>query len=144
MNIIQQAFGSTTILLSVLAFLAPCYAGSTAPRQLLYVQEGKSLLSYSVSRTTGVATKLGSVRLAASPSYPIQIFHAPTAPYLYVLGFTAANKEYFWVYGTTSGGVPASHPIQELSVKPALAQFFIHPNGKCMPCIPGFLDIGPT
>jgi hypothetical protein len=130
MKIIQRVSALATILsLSLLAWSLPCYS-ATSPKQLVYVQDGHNLITYSVSRTTAAATKLGSLPLDASPSYPIQIFHAPTAPFLYILGFTSATQEYFWVYATTPGGVPNAGTIQKLSVKPALGQFFIQPKGR--------------
>jgi DNA-binding beta-propeller fold protein YncE len=64
----------------------------------------------------------------ASPNFPVQIFHSND--YIYILGFTSATEEYFWVHATTAEGVPTTDPIQKLTVKPSLAQFFIHPNGS--------------
>ena len=131
MNTIQRFFGLATILYWILLTgSSPCYAAPTSPSQLLYVQEGHNLITYSVSPTSAIATKLDSLYLNASPAYPIQIFHAPSAPFLYILGFTSATEEYFWVHAVGSDGVPTVDPIQKLSVKPALTQFFIHPNGK--------------
>jgi hypothetical protein len=45
-----------------------------------------------------------------------------------LLGFSPA-QEYFTVYSLTSAGVPKPKPVQTLIVKPALSQFYIHPNG---------------
>jgi hypothetical protein len=45
------------------------------------------------------------------------------------LGFTAATAESFSVHALTSAGVPTATPVQTLTVKPALSQFYIHPNG---------------
>jgi hypothetical protein len=114
-------------LLSVM-LLALSITCSAATTDLLYVQEGHNVITYKVTSTA--VTQLGTLHVSASTAFPIQIFHAPKAPFLYVLGFTSTTQEYFWVYATSSTGVPAHSPIQTLSVKPALTQFFIHPNGK--------------
>jgi hypothetical protein len=73
---------------------------------------------------------LGTLYLNASTDFPIQVFHGPNARFLYILGFTSDTEEYFWVHATTSAGVPTENAVQKLAVKPALAQFFIHPTGK--------------
>jgi hypothetical protein len=51
-----------------------------------------------------------------------------TGAFLYTLGFSPAI-EYFAVYSLTAAGVPNPKPVQTLTVKPALHQFYIHPNG---------------
>jgi hypothetical protein len=107
-----------------------------SPSELLYVQDGHNLITYGVNPKTAVASKLGSTHLDADPNafiytgYGLQVLHAPSAPFVYVLGFTSVNHESFWVYATTSKGAAVGNPIQTLVVKPALTQFFIHPNGK--------------
>jgi hypothetical protein len=128
MNGIQRALASATMFCLAVLIPASCYAGPTSPSQLLYVQDGHNLITYSV--TSGSATKLGTLFMNASTDFPIQVFHAPKAPFLYILGFTSATDEYFWVHATTSAGVPTENAIQQLAVRPALSQFFIHPNGK--------------
>jgi hypothetical protein len=114
---------------ALLGFALPisCFAST---RQLLYVQHGQSLVTYSVNPVTAVAQKLGSLTLKSLPAYSIQVLHAPASPYVYVLGFTSKTNEFIWVYATTSKGVPIPTPIQTLSVKPALTRFLIHPNGN--------------
>jgi hypothetical protein len=104
-----------------------CFASTS---QLLYVQHGQSLVTYSVNPVTAATTKLGSLTLKSSPAYGIQVLHAPSSPYVYVLGFTSKTNEFIWVYATTSKGVPIPTPIQTLPVKPALTRFLIHPNGN--------------
>jgi hypothetical protein len=109
-----------------LALSIPCF-GST---QLLYVQHGQNLVTYSVNPTTAAATKLGSLALKCLPAYEIQVLHAPASPYVYVIGFTSKTSEFIWVYATTLKGVPIPGAIQTLPVKPALTQFVFHPNGN--------------
>jgi hypothetical protein len=50
-------------------------------------------------------------------------------PFLYVLGYSH-KQEFIWTYKLNASGVPVGGPIQALSVKPALIQFYLHPNGK--------------
>jgi hypothetical protein len=114
--------------LSLAAFLCLALLTSYASsNQLLYVQEGSHLVTYSVNPKTAATTKLGSLYIDALQNYPIQIFHSGS--YIYILGFRSAADEYFSVHATTAAGVPTETPIQMLVVKPALTQFHIHPNG---------------
>jgi hypothetical protein len=114
--------------LSLAAFLCLALLSSYASsNQLLYVQEGSHLVTYSVNPKTAATTKLGSLYIDALQNYPIQIFHSGS--YIYILGFRSAADEYFSVHATTAAGVPTETPIQKLAVKPALTQFHIHPNG---------------
>jgi hypothetical protein len=115
-----------TALLSLTLSIS-CFASTS---QLLYVQHGQSLITYSVNPATAVTQKLGSLTLKSLPAYSIQVLHAPASPYVYVLGFTSKTDEFIWVYATTSKGVPIPTPIQTLPVKPALTKFLIHPNGN--------------
>jgi hypothetical protein len=98
-----------------------------ASTELLYVQEGKNIVTYGVSNTTAVAKKLDSL---ATNFMPIPAAINRAGSFLYVSGFTSAAQESFNVYSLTTTGVPNPKPIQTLSVKPALSQFWIHPNGK--------------
>jgi hypothetical protein len=113
MSILKRALSSLAFLCLALSSYA------STPNQLLYVQEGTSLATYNVNPKTAVAKKLASFYLSAMEAYPIQVFHSPTAPYIYVLGFESATDEYFWVYKTTTAGVPIDTVIQKLQVKPA-------------------------
>src|ERR1700722_3545225 len=115
-----------TALLSLTLSIS-CFASTS---QLLYVQHGQSLMTYSVNPVTAVTQKLGSLTLKSLPAYSIQVLHAPASPYVYVLGFTSKTDEFIWVYATTPKGVPIPTPIQTLPVKPALTKFLIHPNGN--------------
>jgi hypothetical protein len=121
-------FMKTQSLLAVLLTIASVTATSHASTELLYVQSGHDLVSYSVNSKTAAATKLAVLKLPSSTKYKTQIFHAPTSAYVYVLGFTSASEEYFWVYDTTSSGA-VSKLVQTLSVKPDLTQFRFLPNG---------------
>jgi hypothetical protein len=123
MNVTQ----STTALAVVCLLLM---GSAFASRELLYVQEGQNLVTYTVNPTTALATKISSLSMHASPTYPIQIFHVPKGQFLYILGFTSATQEYFWVYALAGNGAPTPDPIQLLQVKPSLTQFVFHPNGN--------------
>ena len=60
-------------------------AGSAfASSELLYVQEGHNLVTYSVDSTTAVATKLSTLWMHADPIFGIQILRDPAGPYLYI------------------------------------------------------------
>jgi 6-phosphogluconolactonase (cycloisomerase 2 family) len=113
------------LLLTIISVAAT--AGATT--ELLYVQTGRDLVSYRVNSKTAVTTKLGTLKLPSSLNYPVQVFHAPTSAFVYVLGFTSATEEFFWVYDTTSTG-EVSKLVQALSVKPALSQFVFFRNGS--------------
>jgi hypothetical protein len=113
----------------VLAFLCLLlFVGSAfaATSELLHVQEGKNIVTYSVNNTAAATKKLGSL----ATNYPAQnasIYRL--GAFLYLLGFSASGGEYFTVYSLTAAGVPKAKPVQTLSVKPALSRFYIHPNG---------------
>jgi hypothetical protein len=99
---------------------------ATATTELLYVAQGQNIVTYSVNNTTAATKKLGSL----ATNYPAQnasIYRS--GAFLYLLGFSASGGEYFTVYSLTAAGAPKAKPVQTLSVKPALSQFYIHPNG---------------
>jgi 6-phosphogluconolactonase (cycloisomerase 2 family) len=109
-----------------LAFLCLTLTTSFAATELLYVQEGHKIVTYSVNNTTAVTKKLGTLNTAYSATSPITVYRSGS--FLYVLGFSPA-QEYFTVYSLTAAGVPNATPVQTLFVKPALSHFNIHPNG---------------
>jgi hypothetical protein len=110
-----------------LAFLCVALTSSFAAKELLYVQEGQKIVTYSVDNTTAVSNKLGTMFTKFDPNFNFQI--CPSGSYLYILGFISAGNEMFAVYPLTTAGVPMAKPIQTLTVKPALSQFIVHPNG---------------
>jgi 6-phosphogluconolactonase (cycloisomerase 2 family) len=120
----KRTFGLAFLCLILLAGSATCFASAT---QLLYVQCGQLLVTYSINPTTAVATKLGSLWMNASLGFPIQIFHSGS--YVYILGFTSSANAYFWVHATTPAGVPTENPIQKLAVNNSINNFVFHPNG---------------
>ena len=121
----KRAFGLAFLCLILLAGSAACFASAT---QLLYVQSGQQLVTYSVNPATAVATKLGSLWMNASLEFPIQIFHSGS--YVYILGFTASTNAYFWVHATTPAGVPTMNPIQRLAVENSINKSAFNPNGR--------------
>jgi hypothetical protein len=80
-------------------------------------------VTYSVSNTTAVTKKLGTLYINLLPRVIRR-----SGSFLYVLG-TATSHEYFNVYALSLAGVPAAKPVQTLAVKSTLTQFYIHPNG---------------
>jgi 6-phosphogluconolactonase (cycloisomerase 2 family) len=123
MGILKQAFSS-------LAFLCLTLTTSLAATttEFLYILENHNkLVAYSVNSTTAKPTQLGHISLVASD--PIAVVHAPSSPFLYVIGFKSKTKEFIWTYSINAKGIPNTSPIQTTQVKPALSQFYIHPNG---------------
>jgi hypothetical protein len=94
MIIPKRAFGS-------LAFLCLTLTTSFAATELLYVQEGPSILTYSVNNTTAVATKLGTLKTNYNPSPEgdptLGITIQRSGSFLYVLG-RSHSLECFTVY----------------------------------------------
>jgi hypothetical protein len=117
-----------SVLLSVVSLLCLSSLSYTATSELLYTLSSNNLTTYSVNKTTAVTTVLGRTKLP--PAYRAQIFHAPHAPFLYVLGFLSDNTENLWTYKLNASGVPVGGPRQKIQVKNALTQFVIHPSGK--------------
>jgi 6-phosphogluconolactonase (cycloisomerase 2 family) len=105
--------------LGLAAFLCLTRTTSFAATELLYVQEGQNILTYSVNNTTTVTTKLGNLTTnynlkqgPSSLSIPIQ----RSGSFLYVLGRSHSLKS-FTVYPLTAAGIPMAKPVQILSVK---------------------------
>jgi hypothetical protein len=121
MNAIRSAFGFMLLGLVLLIGSVPSTAST---KELVYVQEGRQLVTYSVSNTTAVTKKLGTLYINLLPRVIRR-----SGSFLYVLG-TSTTHECFKVYALSSAGVPAAKPVQTLVVKHALTQFYIHPNGK--------------
>jgi hypothetical protein len=99
---------------------------ATPATELLYVQQGQNVVTYSVNTKTAVTKKLGTLNTAYTGSLPIIINRS--GGFLYLVGFTP-SLEYFTVFSLTAAGVPNPKAIQTLNVKPSLHQFVIHPNG---------------
>jgi hypothetical protein len=95
-----------------------------------------------VNTTTAVVTFLGQTTI--KPASFVRISRVPTAPFLYVLGFTNSGQEFIWTYKLNAAGVPVGKPIQTLSVKPALTQFVMHPNGKFAYAMFSWVAIDPN
>jgi hypothetical protein len=114
----------TVSILLCVALLAGSALASTT--EILYVQEGPNIVTYSVNNTTAATKKLGT--LTTKFEYVVSVNRSGS--FLYILGFTSPTAESFSVYALTSAGIPTAKPVQTLVVKPALTQFVIHPNGK--------------
>jgi DNA-binding beta-propeller fold protein YncE len=121
----KRTLALACLCLILLAGSATCFAAAT---QLLYVQSGQQLVTYSVDPTTAAATKIGSLWMNATSELPIQIFRSGL--YVYILGFTSSGNAYFWVHATTATGVPTVNPIQKLAVDNSIDKFAFNPNGR--------------
>ncbi len=73
------------------------------PTELLYVQQGQNIVTYSVNTKTAVTKKLSTPRTAYSVATKITINRSGS--FLYLLGFSPAI-EYFTVYSLTAAGKP--------------------------------------
>ena len=124
MTLIRSTLCSAFVCLVLLTGSA---FATTPTTELLYVQQGQNIITYSVNTTTAVTKKLSTLSTAYNGATKITINRSGS--FLYLLGFSPA-QEYFTVYSLTTAGVPDAKPIQTLVVKPALKQFLIHPNGK--------------
>jgi 6-phosphogluconolactonase (cycloisomerase 2 family) len=130
MNTTKSSLGLVVLFLVVL--IGSAFASTT---ELLYVQEGQNILTYSVNNTTAIATKLSTLKTNYDPSPggdpTLGITIKRSGSFLYVLG-RSHSLESFTVYPLTATGVPIAKPVQILSVKPQVkqGQFYIHPSGK--------------
>jgi hypothetical protein len=114
MSTIKWALGFA--FLSLVLLVGSAFASTT---ELLYVLEGKIIVTYSVNKKLGtLGIKFGSI-----------VSVNRSGSFRYILGFTSATHEVFNVYSLTAAGVPNVKLVQTLAVKPALARFYIHPNG---------------
>jgi hypothetical protein len=120
MNAIRSALSFTSLCLIL---VIACVPSSASTKELLYVQDGRHLVTYRVSNTTAVTKKIGILDTKLLP-----LVIRRSGSFLYVLG-TGKTHEFFNVYALSSNGVPAAKPVQTLAVKPSLTQFYIHPNG---------------
>jgi hypothetical protein len=117
---------STLCSAFVCLFLIGSALAATPATELLYVQQGQNVITYSANTHTAATKKLGTLNTAYAGSLPIIINRS--GAFLYLVGFTPSH-EYFTVYSLTAAGVPNPKPVQTLTVKPSLHQFVIHPNG---------------
>jgi hypothetical protein len=105
--------------------LAGSVFAATPATKLLYVQQGQNVVTYSVNTKTAGTKKLGTLPTAYSGVQPLIINRSGN--FVYLLGFSP-SAESFTVYSLSAAGVPNPKPIQTLTVKPALTQFYIHAN----------------
>jgi hypothetical protein len=102
MSIPKRVFSSLAFLCLTLTTIH-----ATTTTEHLYTlggPNGNTLKTYSVSKTNALAKKLGTTVLPAK--YLIQVFRAPIAPFLYVLGFLYDGSEHIWTYKVNASGVP--------------------------------------
>jgi hypothetical protein len=90
---------------------------ATPATELLYVQQGLNVVTYSVNTKTAVTKKLGTLATAYS-GLVLRIIVNRSGKFLYTLGFSAPSVEYFAVYALSAAGVPNPTPVQTLVVKP--------------------------
>jgi hypothetical protein len=104
-----------------LALLVGSAFAAVPATELLYVQQGQNIITYSVNTKTAVTKKLSTLCTAYNGAPQITIRRSGS--FLYLLGFSPA-QEYVTVYSLTSAGVPKPKPVQTLVVKPALSQLY--------------------
>jgi hypothetical protein len=92
-----------------LVLLVGSVFAATPTTELLYVQEGANILTYSVNNTTAVTKKLGTLNTAYNSTSTMTLLRSGS--FLYVLGWTPA-LEYFTVYSLTSAGAPTANPFK--------------------------------
>jgi hypothetical protein len=89
--------------LMCLVLLVGSAFAATPATELLYVQQGQNIVTYSVNTKTAVTKKLSTLRTAYSGATKITINRSGS--FLYLLGFSP-TIEYFTVYSLTTAGKP--------------------------------------
>jgi hypothetical protein len=87
---------------------------SSSPHQLVYLQDGTTLTTYSIDPQTLWASPVGQPF-----SLPMTTFNSlvPSlnGEFLYIFGSDAARNQHLWVFATDASGVPQSPAVQELN-----------------------------
>jgi hypothetical protein len=91
--------------LMCLVLLVGAGFAATPATELLYVQQGQNIFTYSVNTTTAVTKKLGTLGTAYKGAAKITINRSGS--FLYLLGFSP-TIESFTVYSLTTAGKPKS------------------------------------
>jgi hypothetical protein len=90
--------------LMCLVLLAGAAFAATPATELLYVQQGQNIVTYSVNTTTAVTKKLSTLGTAYKGATKITIKKI-SGSFLYLLRFSP-TIEYFTVYSLTTAGKP--------------------------------------
>jgi hypothetical protein len=109
-------FASLTFAQNVTAG-SPAAPASSTPVQVVYVIDGRSLVTYNVDPQTLNATQVGS-RLAVGglTGYGVLI-PSPNDHSVYYVSPNAQGIDHLWVYVTDASGVPQAPATQEMTVK---------------------------
>jgi len=89
---------------------------SSSSLQLIYLQDGSTLTTYSVDPQTLIATQVGQPLTLPISTFSLLI-PSVNGEFLYILGTDSSQNQNLWVFATDSSGVPQPTPVQVVSTK---------------------------
>ena len=95
----------------------PAAPASSTPVQVVYVIDGRSLVTYNVDPQALNATQVGTpIAVGGLTGYGVLI-PSPNDHSVYYVAPNAQDVDHLWVYVTDASGVPQAPATQEITVK---------------------------
>jgi hypothetical protein len=111
---------------------------SSSALELVYLQDGTTLTTYSVDRQTLSATQLGQPFMLPMSTF-IMLTPSLNGRFLYIQGTDSSQKQHLWVFATDASGVPQNPPLQVLEVD-GLFGFALDPGVNFAYAVMGLLN----
>jgi hypothetical protein len=104
-------------LLCLLVCFASFAFAQTTPVQVVYVLEGKTIVTYNVNPQTLYASQVGSPLTVydATPGYGV-LYPSPNDHFIYFVAPDSHNNEHLWVFATDASGVPQAPAAQQMAL----------------------------
>ena len=101
----------------VVCFASFALAQNANPVQVVYVLEGKTIVTYNVDPQTLYASQVGSPLTVydATPGYGV-LYPSPNDHFIYFFAPDSHNNEHLWVFATDASGVPQAPATQGMTV----------------------------
>jgi hypothetical protein len=89
-------------------------ATSSTPIQVVYLNEGNTIVTYNVDPQTLYATQVGSLTLTTNAEYYV-VYPSPNDHFIYVVAFNTNSTKSLAVYQTDASGAPQAPPTQQVN-----------------------------
>ncbi len=107
-------------------------------RQVVYLQDGTTLLTYNVNQQTLSATQVGTPFTLPMATFSL-LTPSVNGEFLYIQGTDSSQNQRLWVFATDASGVPQTTPVQVLNAS-AMYSFEIDPSANFAYAIVGSLN----
>ena len=89
------------------------FGADSSTLQLVYLQDGTTLTTYSVDPQTLSATQVGQPVNLPMSAFAL-LTPSPDGRLLYIRGTDSSQRQHLWVFATDASGVPQNPPVQAI------------------------------